>query len=130
MSERKQAVRLSLGARSPQRTPRQNRVWRFLWLTLGTGATVALLALFLPPFIAAGHGWMDGVLNPRPAPIQIPASAIFPSVPPTHKAVDVYDPPPPAPKASPPAPSPSPSPGASPSPRRSPRPTPSHPPDD
>jgi hypothetical protein len=124
MSERKQAVRMSLGARSPQRTPRQNRVWRFLWLTLGTGATVALLALFLPPFIVAGQGLIDGLLNPRPSPVQIPASAIFPSVPPTHKAIDVYDPPPKPAKASPTAPSPGPSPTS----RWSPRPTPT--PDD
>ena len=105
------------------REHKPGRTKRFLVLTLGAGVLSGVAALAgIPPFgsVQALLAPISQFLHPRQAPEPILASSVFPSVPPIHKTVDVYDPAPPA-KRSNPAPAP---PRASPTPHEHPSPTP------
>jgi hypothetical protein len=103
------------------RKPRKSRAWRFIFITLGSGALAALIAIGI-----AGIPTVLSVAFPGDTPPQIDASAIFPPAQPVHKVVDVYDPPPrQAPRPSSVAPSRTSTPA-----RPSPSARPSHPPDD
>jgi hypothetical protein len=95
------------------RTPRKSRVWRFVFITFGSGALAALIAIAI-----AGAPTVLSVAFPADSPPQIDASVLFPPAQPVHKVVNVYDPPPrqaPAPRpvaptSRPVTPSPSPEP--------------------
>jgi hypothetical protein len=111
---------------SRERKPRQNRAWRFMLITLGSGVLAAVTAIGI-----AGVPTVLSLVIPAPTPVPINASALFPTVPALHKVVDVYDPAPkqaPQPKPVTPTANPAAAPRPTPSPRHSPRPTP--PPDD
>lgn len=105
------------------RKPRKNRAWRSIFITFGSGALAALIAI-----VIAGVPTVLSMVFPGDPPPQIDASALFPPSQAVHKVVDVYDPPPK--QAPPPRPV-----AASPTPTSKPvTPTPSarptHPPDD
>jgi predicted lipid-binding transport protein (Tim44 family) len=103
------------------REPGKNRGGTFSAVTFGAATIAFILALFgIGPFAV-----QELVVTFASSSGQIPASQVFPSVAPTHKVVNVYDPPKQQPAASP-RPSSTASPAPSPSPSR--RPTP--PPDD
>jgi hypothetical protein len=112
---------------SDQPGPVRNRTRQFLVLTIGAGAASGLVALIGPALVTdVGAAITTHVAAPAPDPIQ--ASAVFPSVPPQHKVIDVYDPAPPvrqAPPAPPATAAPTAPPTQSPRPARSPRPSPS-----
>lgn len=102
-----------------QREKRPNRTGRYLVLIFGAGVITGVAALAgIPPFgsLQALLAPASEYLHPQPPLTPIQASTIFPSVPPVHKTVDVYDPPPPARRSSPPPASTSPRPTTSPSP--------------
>lgn len=114
---------------------KRTRLGRYLVLIFGAGITSGVAALAgIPPFgsVQALLGPVSKSLHPTPPSSPILASAVFPSVPPVHKVVDVYDPPPPARHSDPEpprppmtTPTPRPHPSASPSPiHSSPSPTP------
>ena len=102
---------------SRERKPRKSRAWRFIFITFGSGALAALIAIAI-----AGIPTVLSVAFPGDTPPQIDASALFPPAKAVHKVVDVYDPPPkPAPRPKPVAPAPTskpvtPSPSARPTP--------------
>ena len=103
-----------------------SRLGRNLLLILGAGVVSGMAALAgIPPFgsLQALVAPISQSLHPQAAPVLIQASAVFPPVPPVHKTVDVYDPPPPAARPNP-APPPAPTPKASPTPTHHPSPTP------
>jgi len=103
------------------RKPGQNRAWRFILTTLGSGALAAMIAIAI-----AGIPTVLSLAFPSDPPPQIDASALFPPAPVVHKVVNVYDPPPPqwlAPRPRPVTPTSRPV-------TESPRPEPSEPPDD
>ena len=119
---------------------KRTRLGRYLVFIFGAGVTSGMAAIAgIPPFgsFQALVGPVSATLRPMPANGPIAARTIFPPVPPVHKVVDVYDPPPPARHSDPqppkppattptPRPHPSPHPSASPSPiHSSPSPTPS-----
>jgi hypothetical protein len=110
---------------STEEDPRRKRAAKYLLIIFSAGAISGVAALIgLGPFgdlRALINGWVYG------GPGQITASSVFPAVQPTHKTVNVYDPPPPARSTSRPTSPATSNPQASPSPRRtfSPRPTPS-----
>lgn len=129
MIARKIAVRAGARSGSDPRPPKRNRALLFLLLTLGAGAASGIIALLGPALVTdVGAAITTRVAATSSEPIQ--ASTLFPAVPPQHKVIDVYDPPPPVRRSAPPASAPHSAP--SPSPERSPRPTPSGspPPDD
>ena len=108
---------------STEADPRRKRASRYLLIIFSAGAISGLAALIgIGPFSdlrvlvnAAVYG----------GPSQIQASAVFPSAQPTHKTVNVYDPPPAAAEQEPTrAPTHVPSPSAGSTPRPSPRPSP------
>jgi hypothetical protein len=112
---------------SDQRDRKRSRVGRNVVLIFGAGVVSGAAALAgIPPFgsLQALLAPISELLHPQPPAAPIQASAIFPPVPPVHKVVDVYDPPPPAPRATsaPQPPAAPPKPKASPSPRPSPTP--------
>ena len=107
---------------------KRSRLGRYLVLIFGAGVVSGTAALAgIPPFgsLQALLAPISQLLHPQPPAAPIQASAIFPPVPPVHQIIDVYDPPPPAPRATsaPRPPAASPKPKASPSPRPSPSPT-------
>ena len=108
---------------SRDRKPQKNRAWRFIFITFGSGALAAFVAI-----VIAGVPTVLSLVFPGEPPPQIDASALFPPAQAVHKVVDVYDPPPrQAPQPRPAAASPTPT--ATPvTPTPSARPT--HPPDD
>jgi hypothetical protein len=105
---------------------KHKRLGRYIVLIFGAGITSGVAALAgIPPFgsVQALLGPVSKTLHPTPPPSPILASAVFPSVPPVHKVVDVYDPAPPARKSEPqPPPKP---PMTTPTPRHHPSPSPS-----
>jgi hypothetical protein len=120
----------SVKAGMQKREPKRNRAGLFAVITFGAGGISGLAAMagiwpfsglqaFLPTIGAASH-----LVTGDPS-TQIQASSIFPAVPPIHKVIDVYDPPPPAPRQQPAPPQP---PATTPTPRHhpSPSPTPIH----
>ena len=122
MIARKIAVRGGDRGGSERRPPQKHRTWLFLFLTIGAGAVSGILALVGPGLVTdVGAAITTHVAATTPQPIK--ASAVFPSVPPQHQVIDVYDPPPPPRRAAPPAAAAQPSP--TPTSHRSPRPTPS-----
>lgn len=128
MIVRRLAARGVVKTGSTEEEPRRKRAKRFLLIVFSFGALSGVLALLgIPPF-----GNIQTLINQvfYSAPNPVSASSIFPPVPPVHKVVDVYDPPPPAAHRS--APNPPPAPVAQPTPTGTPRPTPSGspPPDD
>jgi hypothetical protein len=97
---------------------KRNRTGPILLLTLAVAAGSGVAAMLgIGPFGSLQALAHQIVYREQPASIQ--AGAIFPSVPPVHKIVNVYDPPRPAP-----APKPAPQPENSPSPSSHPSPTP------
>ena len=124
MIVRRLASRRLVKSGSTEEEPRRRRLARFV---------LAIIIAGLLAFIAAWLGiWPFGnvealIKTAFPNTQQLPAQVVFPSVQPTHRTVDVYDPAP-APPRSAPAPPPS---TATPrtSPRPTPRPTPSGSPD-
>jgi hypothetical protein len=126
MIVRRLAARRLVKSGSTEEEPRRKRAKRFL---------LAILVAGLISGVDAGLGlWPFGsvqalVKNALVTAQQLPAQAVFPSVQPTHRTVDVYDPPPMSGTA------PTSQPTSRPTPSHSPRPTPSHsprptPPDD
>jgi hypothetical protein len=99
------------------RGPARNRSATFTVVTFGAAAIAFILALFgIGPFAV-----QELVVTFASGSSQLPASEVFPSVAPTHKVVNVYDPPKQQPASSPkavssPSPKPSPSPSQRPSP--------------
>ena len=83
------ATRRTAKSTARDRQPRENRVVRFLVITIGSGALAALIAIL----IAGIPTVLSHVLPPSSAS-RIDASALFPAAPIVHKTVDVYDPPP------------------------------------
>lgn len=130
---RRRATHGSVKAASGPKDRERTRVGRNLVLILGAGVMSGTAALAgIPPFgsLQALLSPISQLLHPQQAPVVIRASTVFPAVPPVHKTVDVYDPPPPAarpnPAPQPPATSPKPKAKASPTPHlhSSPSPTP------
>lgn len=122
MIVRRLAARRLVKSGSTEEEPRRRRAARFLLAILFAGALSGVDAwLGLPPF-----GNVQALLNNMfgTTAQQLPAQTVFPSVQPTHKTVDVYDPPA-APRSQPPSTA-----RATSSPSTTPRPTPSRPPDD
>lgn len=115
MIVRRLAARRLVRTGSTEEEPRRRRAARFV---------LAILIAGLLAFIAAWLGvWPFGnvqalIKTGFPNTQQLPAQAVFPSVQPTHKTVDVYDPAPAQPRTAPTQP---PSTAA---PRTTPRPTP------
>ncbi|MFI5284438.1 MAG: hypothetical protein ACHQ0J_15120 [Candidatus Dormibacterales bacterium] len=121
MAGPKIALRARARTGSEEPGPVRNRTRQFLLLTLGAGALSGVVALVGPGLVTnAGAAITTHVAAITAKPIQ--ASTVFPSVPPQHQVIDVYDPPPPARHVAP-APAPAPRPSASPEPRQSPRPS-------
>jgi outer membrane biosynthesis protein TonB len=126
MSDNQPGARRSVKLRLREK-PRRNRAWRFILITLGSGALAAIIATLIAALPTAGS-----VIFRSDGPTAIQASALFPLPRPVHQVVNVNDPPPreaPRPPAAqpthPPKPTESPKP---PQPTSSPRPSP--PPDD
>ena len=90
------AIGRSMKTAPRERMPRKNRAVRFLFLTLGSGALAALLAI-----VIAGVPTVLGLVFPTGPSPEIQASVIFPPVQPVHKVIDVYDPPRQAPRPQP-----------------------------
>lgn len=127
-------LRLRRAARvgDEQHERKRSRVRRYVVLIFGVGVVTGTAAMAgIPPFgsLQALLAPVSHLIHPQPAPAQIQASAIFPPVPPVHRVVDVYDPPPPASQTTappqPPATTPTPKPKTSPSPRPRSSPSPS-----
>jgi hypothetical protein len=121
--------RTAVNGGAEQRDRKRSRLGRYVVLIFGAGVVSGTAALAgIPPFgsLQALLAPISELLHPQPPPIPIQASTIFPPVPPVHKVIDVYDPPPPAPRATsaPQPPAASPKPKASPSPRQRPSPSP------
>jgi len=115
MIVRRLAARRLVKSGSTEEEPRRKRAARFLLAILIAGLISGVDAwLGLWPF-----GSVQALVkNALGTAQQLPAQAVFPSVQPTYKTVDVYDPPP----ASRPAPTSQPT--SRPTPSHSPRPTP------
>jgi hypothetical protein len=105
MMIRRIAIGRSMKTAPRERKPRKNRAARFLFLTLGSGALAALLAIAI-----AGIPTVLGLVFPTDPTPRIQASALFPPVQPIHKVIDVYDPPKQAPRPLPKPPVAAPSP--------------------
>lgn len=124
MIVRRLAARRLVKSGSTEEEPRRKRAARFLLAILVAGLVSGVAAwLDIPPF-----GNVQALVRNSFAGSarQLPAQILFPAVQPTHKTVDVYDPPP-APRTQPTQPT---QPTANPSSHPTPRPTPSRPPDD
>ncbi len=78
---------------SRDRKPQKNRAWRFIFITLGSGALAAFISI-----VIAGVPTVLSLVFPAATPPQIEASALFPPAQAVHRVVDVYDP---APKQAP-----------------------------
>lgn len=96
MMIRRLAIGRSMRTAPRDRKPRKNRLVRFLFLTFGSGALAALLAIAI-----AGVPTVLGLVFPTGPQPKIQASALFPPVPPVHRVIDVYDPPKQAPAPNP-----------------------------
>ncbi len=79
--------RRSVKVAARERQPRRNRAFRFLFISLGSGAIAALLAI-----VIAGVPTVLSFVFPQTPPT-IEAAQLFPPVPVQHKVVTVYDPP-------------------------------------
>lgn len=90
---RRWAARTTLKVASRERRPAPHRAWRFILITLGSGAVAALLAIAI-----AGVPTVLSLTFPSPG-AEIPASAVFPRSDVVHRVVTVYDPPPAPPRA-------------------------------
>lgn len=78
------------------RKPRKNRAWRFIFITFGSGALAALIAI-----VIAGMPTLLSLVFPSTTS-RIDSSVLFPPAQVVHKVVTVYDPPPsPTPAPSP-----------------------------
>jgi hypothetical protein len=123
MIVRRLAARRLVKSGSTEEEPRRKRAAPFLLAILVAGLISGADAwLGLWPF-GSVQAVLKSALGTAP---QLPAQVVFPSVQPTHKTVDVYDPPPvsrPAPPAQPTS-RPTPSYSPRPTPSYSPRPTP------
>jgi hypothetical protein len=109
--------------REAQEGRKRSRPWRYIFWIFGAGVVSGTAALAgIPPFgsLQALLAPISNVLHPPAPPAPIQASTIFPAIPPVHKRVDVYDPPPP-PRRAVLAPQP---PAAAPTPKTHPSPTP------
>ncbi len=118
---RPQKAKVAVG----QREKRRSRTGRYLALVFGAGAISGVAALAgIPPFgsLQALLAPASEYVHPQSPITPIQASTIFPSVPPVHKTVDVYDLAPPAQRSSPPPVATSPRPTTSPRPATSPSP--------
>jgi hypothetical protein len=124
MIVRRLAARGLVRTGSTEEDPRRRRAYRYLLIIFSAGAISGVAALIgLGPFSDLRvliNDWVYG------GPGQIQASSLFPVAQPTHKTVDVYDPPPPAAvrATNPPSSTTHPQPSLSPMPSGSPRPSP------
>jgi hypothetical protein len=110
------------GAGSRRKEPTRHRAWLFTLLTLGAGAGSGVAALIGTTLLVNVQTLVTDVGAASNAPQPIEARSVFPSVPPVHKVINVYDPP--AARPSSPASRPHPSAKPTPDDRPSPSPTP------
>jgi hypothetical protein len=109
-------------AGSRRKEPTRHRAWLFTLLTLGAGAGSGVAALIATTLLVNVQTLVTDVGAQNNAPPPLEARTVFPSVPPVHKVIDVYDPP----AARPVSPTTQPRPAASPTPHHRPSPSPTH----